>query len=124
MKPADVRSSTYFDSSKKLMIKILSLKLVILLEYQNIKIFLQKFMLQIDLKKFLWLKKLKRLGPGTYVTSDLNGEEIVGTFYVKELQKRIKKSWKKKKEKEKAINYVLNGKAMIILLKVGLIKKT
>ena len=38
---------------EKLMIKILNLKLVILLEYQNIKIFLQKAMLQIGLKKFL-----------------------------------------------------------------------
>ena len=38
---------------KKLMIKILNLKLVILLEYQNIKIFLQKIKLQIGLRKFL-----------------------------------------------------------------------
>ena len=43
------------------MIKILNLKLVILLEYQNIKTFLQKAMFQIGLKKFLWLKKLKTL---------------------------------------------------------------
>ena len=38
---------------KKLMIKILNLKLVILLEYQNIKTFLKKTMFQIGLKKFL-----------------------------------------------------------------------
>ena len=38
---------------KKLILKILNLKLVILLEYQNIKIFLQKFTLKIGLKKFL-----------------------------------------------------------------------
>ena len=36
---------------KKIMMKILNLKLVMLLEYQNIKIFLQKNMFQIDLKK-------------------------------------------------------------------------
>ena len=41
---------------KEIMKKILNLKLVILLEYQNIKIFLQKVALQIGLKKFLWLK--------------------------------------------------------------------
>ena len=40
MKPVDVKSSTYFDSSKENMEKTLNLKLVILLEYQNIKIFL------------------------------------------------------------------------------------
>ena len=38
---------------KKSIIKILSLKLVILLEYQNIKVFMQNFTLQIGLKKFL-----------------------------------------------------------------------
>ena len=38
MKPIDVKSSTYIDSSKEN--KILNLKLVIMLEYQNIKIFL------------------------------------------------------------------------------------
>ena len=40
MKPVDVKSSTYFDSSKENMEKTLNLKLVILLEYQNIKILL------------------------------------------------------------------------------------
>ena len=38
---------------KKLILKILNLKLVILLEYQNIKTFLQKFTLKIGLKKIL-----------------------------------------------------------------------
>ena len=37
MKPADIKSSTYIDSSKKIMIKILNLKLVIFLEYQKYK---------------------------------------------------------------------------------------
>ena len=43
------------------MIKIRNLKLVILLECQNIKIFFQKVTCQIGLKNFLWLKKLKIL---------------------------------------------------------------
>ena len=38
---------------KKLMIKILNLKLVIMQEYQNIKAFLVKAIVQIGLKKFL-----------------------------------------------------------------------
>ena len=53
MKPADVKPSTYIDSSKKLIIKIPNLKLVILLEYQNIKTLLQKATFQISLKTFL-----------------------------------------------------------------------
>ena len=33
------------------------------------------------------IKKVKNTVSWTYVISDLNGEEIVGTFYQKELQK-------------------------------------
>ena len=51
MKPVDVKRSTYIDTSQEI-IKILDLKLVILLEYQNIKIFLQKAIFQIGLTKF------------------------------------------------------------------------
>ena len=64
------------------MIKILNLKLVILLEYQNIKTFLQKAMFQISLKKFLLLK-VKIAVLWTSVISDLKWKEIVGTFYQK-----------------------------------------
>ena len=46
---------------KELMTKIVNLKLMIFLEYQNIKTFLQKAMFQIGLKKFLRLKKLQTL---------------------------------------------------------------
>ena len=54
IKPVDIKSSTHILTVvKKLMIKILNLKLVTLLEYQNIKILLQKVTFQIGLKKFL-----------------------------------------------------------------------
>ena len=53
MKPVGVKSSAYIDILKKLMVKILNLKLVILLEYQNIKTFFEKAMFQIGLKKIL-----------------------------------------------------------------------
>ena len=42
-----------FTLVKKLLIKILNLKLELLLEYQIIKIFLQKVTIQIGLKMFL-----------------------------------------------------------------------
>ena len=42
MKPVDIKSSTYIDSGKEINDEGLNLKLVILLEYQNIKTFLQK----------------------------------------------------------------------------------
>ena len=51
MKPVHVKSAHILTLVKKLMVKILNLQLVILIEYQNIKTFLQ--MLQIGLRKFL-----------------------------------------------------------------------
>ena len=48
-------------------------------EFLNTKIFLLKDIRQI--------KKVKNTVPRTYVINDLNGEEIIGTFYEKELQK-------------------------------------
>ena len=35
----------------------------------------------------MYLKKVKNTVPWTYVINDLNDEEIIGTFYEKELQK-------------------------------------
>ena len=62
------------------MMSLLSLKLVILLEYQNIKIFLQKKTLQNWSEEVFVIKKFKNTVPWIYVINYLNGEEIVGTF--------------------------------------------
>ena len=40
------------------------------------------------------IKKVKNIVPWTYVINDLNGEEIVGTFYEKELQKTNQKEFR------------------------------
>ena len=48
VKPVDVKSNTLLTLVKKLMMKILNLILVILLEYQNIKVFLQSAKFQIS----------------------------------------------------------------------------
>ena len=53
IKLADVKWNTYIGSSKEINEKILYLKLVMLLEYQKRKTFLQKAMSQIGLKKIL-----------------------------------------------------------------------
>ena len=51
------------------------------------------------------IKNAKNTVPWTYVINDLNGVEIIGTFYKKELQKtsqqefRIEKAIKKKDDK-------------------------
>ena len=40
------------------------------------------------------IKKIKNTVPWTYFINDLNGEEIVGTFYEKEWQKTNQKEFR------------------------------
>ena len=40
------------------------------------------------------IKEVKNAVPWTYGINDLNGEEITGTFYEKELQKTNQQKWK------------------------------
>ena len=60
MKPFDVMGDSYAEYNKNLNKKIINLKLVTMLEFQNIKTFLLKDILQIGQKKFLLLGKSKR----------------------------------------------------------------
>ena len=59
----------------------------------------------------------------TYVISDFREEEIVETFYEKELQKTNQKEFRVEKVIKRK-GYMLNGKATIVILIVGLVKKT
>ena len=43
-------------------------------------------------EEVLVTRKIRNTVPWTYVINDLNGEEIIGTFYEKELQRQIKKN--------------------------------
>ena len=94
MKPVDVKTNIFAESSKEINDKDPKSKLVALLEYQNIKVFLQEVTLQICLKKFLWLRKLKNTGPWVHDINDLNGEETVGTILENKLQKIIQKEFR------------------------------
>ena len=60
LKGTDVKSKTHINSdAEKKMITILSLKLTILREHQNISKFCKMLQNKVGLKKFLLLKKLK-----------------------------------------------------------------
>ena len=69
------------------MVKSQNLRLLILLEYQNNKTFLQKAMFQIGLKKFLWFKKLKTLCM------------LLVIYLMNQIKKRLKKLIKEKGNK-------------------------
>ena len=76
-------------------------------------------------RRSFFVSEIKNTVPWTYVVSDLNDEEITGSFYEKELQKTSQEKFRIEKYfKEKVINCISNGKDMIIVLIVGLIKKT
>ena len=82
MKPVDVKSNTYINSSKETNNKDPKSKIgnILLLKYQNIKIFLQRVKFQIGLKKFLLLKKLKTLCCGYILLVILKVEKLLERF--------------------------------------------
>ena len=55
------------------------------------KIFFAKFYIPSLSEEIFVIKKVKNTETRTYLTEDMNGEEIIGTFYQKELQKKYKR---------------------------------
>ena len=87
MKPADVKDNTYKNADKEINNKDPKFKVgdhVRISKYKNI--FANGYMPNWSEEVFV-IKKVKNTVPWTYVINDLNGEEITGTFYGKELQK-------------------------------------
>ena len=87
MKSIDVKDNTYINTSKEINNKDPKFKVgdhVRISKYKNI--FAKGYMPSWREEVFV-IKKVKNTIPWTYVINDLNGEEIVGTFYEKELQK-------------------------------------
>ena len=117
MKPVDVKSNTYINNPK-----FKTGDIVRISKYK--KIFARRYLPNWSEEIFL-ITKVKNTVPQTYVISDLKGEEIVGTFYEKELQKANQKEFRVEKViKRKGDKLLLNGKVTINLLTVKLIKKT
>ena len=73
------------NTTKILIKKVLNLKLVTMLQFQNIKTFLG-YTPNWSEEVFV-ISKITNTVPWTYVVSDLNGEEITGSSYEKKLQK-------------------------------------
>ena len=105
MKPTDVKDNTYIDFGKEINDHDPKFKVgdhVRISKYK--KIFAKGYTPQWPEEVFV-IKKIKNTVPWTYIIDDLNGEEITGTFYEKELQKidqqefRIEKVIKKKGDK-------------------------
>ena len=94
MKPIDVKSSTYIDFDKNNNKEDPKFEVgdhVKISKYKNI--FAKGFVPNCSEEVFL-ITKVENTVPWTYVISDLNGEEIFGTFYEKELQKTNQKEFR------------------------------
>ena len=124
MKPVDVGDNTYIDFKKEVDDKDPKFKVddnVRISKYTNI--FAKGYTPNWSEEVFV-ISKIKNTVPWTYVINDLNGEEIIGTFYEKELQKTNQKEFRIEKViKRKGDKLYVNGKVLIIRLIVGLIKK-
>ena len=96
MKPVDVKDNTYIDSvelhsEKEVNNKDAKFKVGDygrISKYKNI--FIKGYMPNWSEEVFI-SSKIKNTVPWTYVINNPNGEEIIGTFYKKELQKTNQK---------------------------------
>ena len=105
MKPTDVKDNTYTNADKEINNKDPKFKVgdhVRISKYKNI--FAKGYMPNWSEEVFV-IKEVKNTLPWTYAINNLNGEEITGTFYEKELQKtnqeefRIEKVIRRKGDK-------------------------
>ena len=118
IKPVDVKDNTYINFNKEDNDKDPKFKVgdhVKISKYKNI--FAKGYTPNWSEEIFV-VSKIKNTVPWTCI-NDLKDEEIIGTFYEKQLQKTNRKEFRI----EKVINYMSNGNVMIIHLIVGLIKK-
>ena len=105
MKSADVKNNTYIDSNKEVNDKNPRFKVVDCVRISKYKNIFAKWYNPNSSEEVFVIKIVKNTVPWTYIIKDLKGEEIIGTFHEKELQKtnqqkfRIEKVIKKKGDK-------------------------
>ena len=105
MKPVDVKGNTYIDSNKEVNDQDPEFQVGDHVRISKCKNIFAKGYTPNWSEEVFVVSKIKNTVPWTYVINDLNGEEIIGTFYEKELQKtnqqefRIEKVIKKKGNK-------------------------
>ena len=94
MKPVDVKDNAYIDFEKEVNDGDPKFRVgdhVRISKYKNI--FSKGYTPNLSEDVFV-IKKVKNTVPWTYVINDLNGEEITGSFYEKELKKTNQKEFR------------------------------
>ena len=90
-KPVDVKASTYNESSKEINYQDPKIKIGDIVRISKYKNIFAKGYVPNWYEEVFVIKKIKNTVPLTYVTSDLNGEKIVGTFLRKIISKNESK---------------------------------
>ena len=93
MTPVDLKSNTYIDSSKEINKKDQKFKIGDIVRTLKYKSIFEKGYVPNWSEEVFVIKKVKSTVPWTYVISDLDGEEIVRTFYERELEKNNQKEF-------------------------------
>ena len=81
MKPIDVKSNTHIDSSNEINNKNPKLKIGDVVGISKYKNVVAKGYIPNQSEEVFVIKKVKITVSWTYVINDLNGDEVVGTFY-------------------------------------------
>ena len=89
-----VKDNTYIDFKKDVNNRHPKFKVSDHLKIYNYKNIFAKGYIQNLSEEVFIVSKIKNTVPWTYVTNDLNGEEIIGTFYEKELEKTNQKEFR------------------------------
>ena len=94
MKTTDVKWSTHIESNKDINNKDLKFKVGVIVRIWKYKYIFAKGYVPNWSEEVFVIEKVKSTVPWIYVISDLEGEEIVGTFFEKELQKVTQKEFR------------------------------
>ena len=106
MKPADVKSSIYIDFNKENNKEGPKFKFGDHVRISKYKSIFAKCYVPNYSEEVFVIKKVKNTVSWTSVISDLNGEEIVGTFYKNNCRKHMKKSFRVEKVLQRKDNKI------------------
>ena len=87
MKPIDVKNDTYINIDKEINDKYPESKVGDHVRISKYKSIFAKGYTPNWSEELFVIKEIKNTVPYTYIINDLNGEQIIGTFYEKQLQK-------------------------------------
>ena len=97
MKPLDVKNNTYIDFKKEVNDEGLKFKVSDHIRISRYKNIFAKGCTPNSFEEVFVTKEVKNTVPWTYVINNLNGEEFIGTFYEKELQKTNQQEFPREK---------------------------